>query len=117
MSKIANLFRRWWNGEFTGLSLRPDLTDDQSDKFINDAKWAYFDACVDVGHAMSEATREFARSARPHGGSLMESGMGQLPKLDASDLAFHRFSFPTPTKDGASIQEVGFGVQSSGRPS
>jgi hypothetical protein len=45
----------------------------------------------------SLAGRDLFKLVTQHGG-LVQCGMGQLPELDDSDLAFHRFSFPKPTK-------------------
>lgn len=54
-----SLVDRLFSGDFFGLSIRPDITNDQSAKFIEHAEWALFDAWVDVGHAMSMATMDY----------------------------------------------------------
>lgn len=72
MSKTTS----WWRRLITRFSLRPDITDDQSPQFIEDAEWAVSDAWTDVGHALNAAI--VSR------GSLIKDGMGQLP--DDADL-------------------------------
>jgi hypothetical protein len=64
---------RLFSGDMFGLSLRPDITNDQSAKFIKDAEWALFDAWVDVGHAMSAATRDYGIAHGLLPGSCEES--------------------------------------------
>jgi hypothetical protein len=53
---------RLFSGELLGLSLRPDITNNQLDKFVDDAEWAVHDSWVDVGHALSLAVRKHAAS-------------------------------------------------------
>lgn len=50
---------RLFSGDLFWLSIRQDITNDQSAKFIEDAEWALFDAWVAVGRAMSMATRDY----------------------------------------------------------
>lgn len=57
-----SLAKRLMTGDLFGLSIRPDLTSDTSRQCVEDAEWALFDAWVDVGHAMSQAVRDYGKN-------------------------------------------------------